>query len=201
MPLFLRQTKKTHTRCIFKKKSLFLHSQWFVLRCVTCLKETFLSFTLLVYLDKNILALFIILKQITEMKQYLIYLLAFISIFTFTSCGDDEPSSGDGDLIGTWQEDDEFTDVFNDVFDYDTYHFIQFKKDGTYFEVDVLEEIEVIKGTWTRNGNTIYAKNDAGSSTTTIVSITKETLVTSTFGIQQTYKRVNDNVINKYIRN
>lgn len=133
------------------------------------------------------------------MKQYLIFFLAFISIFTFTSCGDDEPSGDNGDLIGTWQEDDEFTNVFNEVFDYETYHFIQFKKDGTYIEVDVLNEVEVIKGTWTRNGNTIYATNEGGTTKTTIVSLTKNTLVTSTLGIEQTFKRVNDNVINKYL--
>lgn len=133
------------------------------------------------------------------MKQYLIYLLAIISIFTFTSCGDDEPSSGNSDLIGTWQEDDEFTDVFNDVLDYETYHFIQFKKDGTYIEVDVFDEVEVIKGTWTRKGNTIYATNEHASSSSKIVSITKNTLVTSTLGIEQTYKRVDDSIINKYL--
>lgn len=133
------------------------------------------------------------------MKQYLIYLLAIISIFTFTSCGDDEPSSGNSDLIGTWQEDDEFTNVFNDVLDYDTYHFIQFKKDGTYIEIDVLSEVEIIRGTWTRKGDTIYATNEHASSSIKIVSITKNTLVTSTFGIEQTYKRVDDSVINKYL--
>lgn len=135
------------------------------------------------------------------MKQYLIYFLAFISFFAFTSCGDDEPSSGNGDLIGTWQEDDEFTNAFNNVFDYETNHFIQFKKDGTYIEIDVLDEVEVIRGTWTREGNTIYATNEHASSTTTIVSITKNILVTTTFGIQQTFKRVSDSVIDKYLRN
>ncbi len=135
------------------------------------------------------------------MKKYLIYLLVLLSIFTFTSCGDDEPSGGNGDLIGTWQEDDEFTNVFNDVFDYDTYHFIQFRKDGTYIEIDVFDEVEVMKGTWTRKGDKILATNEHASSSITIVSITKNTLVTSAFGIEQTYKRVSDSTIDKYLRN
>lgn len=133
------------------------------------------------------------------MKKYLIFFLAFISIFTFTSCGDDEPSSGNGDLIGTWQEDDEFTDVFNDIFDFETYHYIQLRKDGTYIEVDDLDEVEVIRGTWTRNGNTIYATNEGGTTKSTIVSLTKNTLVISTLGIEQTFKRVSDSAINKYL--
>lgn len=134
------------------------------------------------------------------MKKYLIFFLAFISIFTFTSCGDDEPSSGNGDLIGTWQEDDEFTDVFNDIFDFETYHYIQLRKDGTYIEVDDLDEVEVIRGTWTRNGNTIYATNEGGTTKSTIVSLTKNTLVISTLGIEQTFKRVSDSAINKYLK-
>lgn len=147
-----------------------------------------------------IFLLLIIFNTTYKMKKSLIYLFMCFSIFTFTSCGDDEPSSGYSDLIGTWQEDDEFTNVFNDVFDYETYHFIQFKKDGTYIEVDVLNEVEVIRGTWTRSGNTIYATNEGGTTKTTIVSLTKNTLVTSTLGIEQTYKRVSDSVINKYLK-
>lgn len=135
------------------------------------------------------------------MKKYL-YLL-FVAIFAtmsfaLTSCSnDDEPSAG-GDIVGSWEN----------VTDWATglgKQYVKFESDGTYYEINEYPsdgEVEVLKGKWKKDGNTlkVYGSKDMKDVTATISNLTDNTLTITALGISQDYKRVSDSVLDKYIK-
>lgn len=159
------------------------------------------------------------------MKKSLIYLLVCFSIFTFISCGDDEPSSGSGDLIGTWETKDAeglFNDVFSSYYE-DTKAYLQIKADGTWTVVSVIvwtdeavdylnldKKVQVEKDSckWHIEDGKIYLDidnpDDINIANVMTYKCDKNTLQLTAidfYSITVTYKRVSDSVIDKYLNN
>lgn len=140
------------------------------------------------------------------MKKYLkILFVAFFAVMSlaFTSCSkDDEPSGGD--LVGTWMLDQQPIDV----------GYMQFKSNGDYIQISVPGEmwddmsdspfspkIEIFKGKWTRNGDTVTCLFDDGDKTSfKIEKITSKQLHIIELGIKGVYERVPDSTIDKYLK-
>ena len=141
------------------------------------------------------------------MKKYLkfFYVALFaVLALSVTSCKDDDEPK-EGNIIGSWQEDDEWTNAL------EAKQYLKFTSDGVVFEVDIFPEylggdIEVAKGKYSVSGNTIkvydfdpnYEYKVDGEST--IVKLTEDKLVLSTMGMEQRYKRVADDIVDKYIK-
>lgn len=118
--------------------------------------------------------------------------------FTLTSCGnDDKPSVGN--IVGTWKCTD-YTEI-------DLIVYVQFRADGTATEVDLDEDgVEVMNLTWKLDGDqlTIINHDDEWAADIPIISIvnkvTNSELVVSVLGFEQTYKKVPDSEIEKYLK-
>ena len=138
-----------------------------------------------------------------------LFLILFITSFSFMSCSDDEGEITTNNIVGTWKWINWFTDedandesLFESVEQY-----IQFKADGSYIGVDiagdyiingeVVEEgsIEVRKGTWGMSEDKLIIDG----STFNIDELTDDELTISYMGIAASYSRVSDSEINQYL--
>lgn len=138
-----------------------------------------------------------------------LFLILFITSFSFMSCSDDEGEITTNNIVGTWKWINWFTDedtndesLFESVEQY-----IQFKADGSYIGVDiagdyiingeVVEEgsIEVRKGTWVMSEDKLIIDD----STFNIDELTDDELTISYMGIAASYSRVSDSEINQYL--
>ena len=140
------------------------------------------------------------------MAKYIkLLMVALFATMTFalTSCGDDDDEPSTANIVGTWKGIDKFS-----VEDYYTVidSYMQFKSDGKYIEIDAFDDgdIDIVKGTWTLDGNTLTmnANNEYGFTvpyTVTVKKITNKELTVTVFGIERTYKRVTDSEIDKYL--
>lgn len=134
------------------------------------------------------------------MKKYLsllfVALLATLSL-GLTSCGNDDDGPNDNEIIGTWQEDDALSEALG------TTVYVQFGSDHTFIEVDIYDydnEVDVERGRWERNGNTIkISGGDLKTTSTEIKKLTSTELTLETLGIPTSYKKVSDSAINKYL--
>lgn len=117
---------------------------------------------------------------------------SFVCISCSSDSDDEDNVSG---IIGTWKEDDELN-IFGETY-------LQFKKDGTYFEVTIYddEDIDVKKSQWEAIGNNKIrvGGGDVVAAFAEVISVSKTDLVLD-FAIELRYKKVSDSVIEKYIR-
>ena len=133
------------------------------------------------------------------LKLFMVALFATLT-FTLTSCGDDDDEPSVGNIVGTWKNSGGAS------LDFGIISYIQFSTDGKYVEVDIDEdEIDVIKGTWKLDGNhlNMITYNDFDMeipSTHTIKKLTDKELIVISFGFEQTYKKVADSEIDKYLK-
>ena len=133
------------------------------------------------------------------LKLFMVALFAALT-FTITSCGDDDDEPSVGNIVGTWKNSGGAS------LDFGIISYIQFSTDGKYVEVDIDEdEIDVIKGTWKLDGNhlNMITYNDFDMeipSTHTIKKLTDKELIVISFGFEQTYKKVADSEIDKYLK-
>jgi len=159
------------------------------------------------------------------MKQcfYYLFVAMMMAVFTtgLTACGDDSDEPEGGDIVGTWSSDlgQEIINAMDGIYSSGE-DLIQFKEDGTYVEVSVLNftkewadfcaddedfknpEIEIDRGTYTISGNTLTLYYSDGTKEVCTVNIKgKSMTVTTTYGliISTTFTKVSDSVINKYL--
>lgn len=127
--------------------------------------------------------------------SYFILALLFALPFAVSSCSSNDDDDLSSDLVGTWKE----TDALSTALSYTVY--VQFKKDGTYIEVDCFNgDADVSEGTWVRNGSTVtISGGDFVKTETTIKKLTSTSLVMSTLGIETTYVKVSDAEIEQYL--
>ena len=138
------------------------------------------------------------------MKKY--FKLLFVAIFatmtlSLASCKDDNDEPKGGDLVGTWMLDQQPLNT----------EYLQFSSNGDFVKVDVPGEvfddpfwsagIDVYRGKWSRNGNTINIVYDDGDKfSVKIEKITSTQLHVVVLGIKGVYERVPDSTIDKYLK-
>ena len=139
-----------------------------------------------------------------------------------TACGNDDDDEPDGgDIVGTWSCDlsREMIDAMDDIYSGGE-DLMQFKKDGTYVEVSVLNftkewadmfaddddfqnpEIEIDRGTYTVSGDKLTLYYSDGEKEVCTYKIKGKTMtVTTTYGLVfgMTFTRVSDSKIEKYL--
>lgn len=145
------------------------------------------------------------------MKKYLSILVAVMLAalsFTLTSCGDDDDDEPENTataelLIGTWESVSD-----ESASDYSEDGIFRFEADGNFtqvhFGIGDNGENEVEFGTWQKKGNSIYItlKDGIMAGETVefkIVTLTKNELVVTMWGLSSKYKRVPDSTIDKYL--
>lgn len=130
------------------------------------------------------------------MKKYLTLLFAALfaaMTISLTSCGNDEPDSDD--IVGTWENTTEWATAIGK-------EYIKFQKDAKFYEVTVYNdgEVNTLRGTWSKDGNTVkISGKEVISVTSTISDLTSSSMTLTTMGIAQSYKKVPDSTIDKYI--
>lgn len=133
-------------------------------------------------------------------NNWLLLMMMFCASFAFFSCSssdsdEDEDLDNVSGIIGTWKEDDEFNGYG------ETY--LQFKKDGTFYEIDIYEdgEVEVDKAKWESVGsNKVRVSGGIGPTVIIeVLSVSKKELVIDFF-VELRYKKVSDSAIDKYIK-
>lgn len=144
------------------------------------------------------------------MERYikLLFVALFATMsFALTSCGDDndEPDDpNDVSLVGTWKH------TINFSADWWQTDYTQIKNDGTYITItDVYcmgySDVSVEYGKWNRDGNKLTVKADDPSDegiyfdTATIKKLTKTELVLSAGGLEYSFTRVDDSIIEEYL--
>lgn len=143
------------------------------------------------------------------MKKYLSILVAVMLAalsFTLTSCGDDdenEPGETTDNtelLIGTWKE------TTPSVQQMGYTHYSKISNDGIIIDVTIEDdEVEIGRSTWTLKDNTIYATSlepelEDLTFEFKILKLSQTELIMSSFGITQTYSRVSDSTLDKYLK-
>ena len=129
------------------------------------------------------------------MAKYIkLLMVALFATMTFalTSCGDDDDEPSTASIEGTWMEKDSAIEK----------HYIQFNSDKSYFEVNIDDgEVDVLKGSWKIEGNSIiiHSKDLGMDFTAEIKKVSNKELVVSMWGFTQTYKKVADSEIEKYL--
>lgn len=142
------------------------------------------------------------------MKKYLSILVAVMLAamsFTLTSCGDDDEDEPDNPqenaelLIGTWEL------TASSMPGTSSKHYSKFSEDGILLEVDIEDGVvEIERSKWSKKGDYIYATSmEPGFEDVTfmftIKTLSNTELVVSLYGITQTFKRVPDSTIDKYL--
>lgn len=113
--------------------------------------------------------------------------------FALTACGNDDDEPSNANIIGTWKEMD------------DTYleeHYVQFNSDKNYYEVSIDEDgININRGTWKLDGNSIviHSTDLDMDFSAEINKVSSNELEVTMWGIRQTYKKVADSEIEKYL--
>lgn len=135
------------------------------------------------------------------MKKFVnVFYVALLAVLTlsFVACSDDDDNSDSGSIVGTWKN----TDVLAQVFEYTQY--IKFDKSGKYYEVNIDDEpggeVDVLRGSWSRSGNTVRVTSEGITTPARIQSLSAKKLVIEVIGISQEYTRVSDSVIDKYLK-
>ena len=126
-------------------------------------------------------------------------LFAVLAI-SLTACSNDDEPDG-GDIVGTWKNVSEIASAMG------TTQYIRFESDGNYYEVNIMPdgypwygEVEVSKGNWRKNGNSLtISGEDFIKTTSSIKTLTNKKLVIETIGLSQEYKKVDNSVIDKYL--
>lgn len=127
--------------------------------------------------------------------------------FTLTSCSDDDDEPNDPNnenIVGTWER---ATNIDDDWWQKD---YIQFKADGTSISITDVHfmgdsDVSVEYGKWTKKGNNLTVKADKLSDegididNGTIKKLTKTELIINADGMDLSFVRVDDSVINKYL--
>lgn len=132
------------------------------------------------------------------MKKILSLLLCVILSLSFSSCASSDANE-DIDysacpLLGTWE------DAENTRTDF---QYVQFNKQGEYFEVnsDESDGYYILKGYWTYKNNVVKVTiKGAGTFAADISNITKNSFTLDMLGFTIYYRRVDDSVINKYLK-
>lgn len=122
------------------------------------------------------------------LKLFMVALFATLTL-TLTSCSNDDDKPSAGNIEGTWKE--------------NSNHYVQFNSDKRYFEVNIDEDgVDVLKGSWKLEGNSITVHSyDLGMDfTAEIKKVSQNELVITMWGFTQTYKKVADSEIDKYLK-
>lgn len=142
------------------------------------------------------------------MKKYLSILVAVMLAalsFTLTSCGDDDEGEPEGGtentelLIGTWEETTPLVQQMGYT------HYSKICKDGIIIDVTIDDgEVEIERSKWTLKDNTIYATSTEPELEDLtfefkILKLSKTELTMSSFGVTQTFSRVSDSTLDKYL--
>ena len=138
------------------------------------------------------------------MKKYFSILMAVLLaalMLSLTSCSDDEEEEFANlrrDITGTWQIVD---GVFDEV---NVKHYLQFRNDGSYYEVKVWEDewsdyfdTSVEEGTWALEGRTLYLSNKRTQ--ITVKEISQIQMIFEESGHEYKMKLVFDGEVNKII--
>ena len=139
------------------------------------------------------------------MKKFLFLSMAMIMAILslgLTACGDDkdEPEGTNADLVGTWK-------MTGTEGGYSYTSYVQFTKDGKFNNVEIYTEdgeteVEVVKGTYTVNGDVItITENYDGEVDTYSVrfQIKGKQLIVSEAGYSVTYTQAKNSEIEKYL--
>lgn len=133
--------------------------------------------------------------------------LAAIMAFTFTACGDDEPTTTKSDFVGTWslQQTTGYGGSSDDDFEY-----IQLKSDGTYIDVsedeDEAKGYAVYYGKWTASDSKITVLFSTGvlkgtSFSFDVIHKDKNRMTLSWLGVTGYFVKVSDSTIDRYLEN
>ena len=133
------------------------------------------------------------------MKKYyyllVVMLMALVSV-SFSSCGDDEPKGSS--IVGTWNYFEDNGDVT----------LLQFTKGGQFNEVDLVADegvvdIYVYRGKYTVSGDKLtitYVYANESETVDCTFRVNEEELMISSNGTTKTLLRVDDSVIEEYLR-
>lgn len=137
------------------------------------------------------------------MAKYIkLLMVALFATMTFalTSCGDDDDEPSTANIVGTWKI------SAGASVDLGIKQYVQFKKNGGCTEVDIDEDsITIMEGSWELRGSTLLMTNhdeELGIDIPTeseVWKLTDSELVLVTLGFKQTYKKVADSEIEKYL--
>ena len=132
------------------------------------------------------------------MKKYFLFTVMLMALVSMglASCGDDDEPKG-SDIVGTWQ-------ITND----DGVTLLQFTKDGKFNEVDIVVEEGVSDlykyyGTYTVSGNKLTITYEYAYESETVdctYSVKDDKLTITSSGETNTLFRVDDSVIERYLR-
>ena len=149
------------------------------------------------------------------MKKHLsIFFIAIASIIVIssvTSCVTKEDVSiNSKNLIGTWEQISVSSPFTGEEKIHG--HYVQFKQDGTYIDVDedivdMEDNVYVIRGEWSLSGNSLFMSEqitvgeETYPTTYTVSNLTKNSLTLVWAGgiITANLKRVSDSIIEKYL--
>ena len=114
-----------------------------------------------------------------------------------TGCSKDDDGDTSGNIVGTWENVSELSSSLGVT------NYVQFNANGSYYEVNVLSgfgKVEVLHGNWSQSGSTITVSGgNVTAVTATVKSVSNSSLILETMGISQTYKKVEDSTIEKYL--
>lgn len=142
-------------------------------------------------------------------KYFYLFVVALFATMSLalTSCSDDDDEPNDPNnenIVGTWER---ATNIDDDWWQKD---YIQFKADGTSISITDVHfmgdsDVSVEYGKWTKKGNNLTVKADKLSDegididNGTIKKLTKTELIINADGMDLSFVRVDDSVINKYL--
>mgnify|MGYP002981631426 FL=1 len=147
-------------------------------------------------------------KQKMKKYFYLFFVALFATMsFALTSCSDDDDEPNDPNnenIVGTWER---TTTIDDDWWQKD---YLQFKADGTSISITDTHfmgdsDVYVEYGRWTKKGNSLTVKTDTPSDegididNGTIKKLTKTELVINAGGMDLSFTRVDDSIIENYL--
>lgn len=143
-----------------------------------------------------------------------LFLILFITSFSFMSCSDDEGEITTNNIVGTWKSTHWLMDEdINDGSFFGTgEQYVQFNADGSCIEVDIYDDydigfgepiegsIDIIRGSWFLSDDKLRIEGDGLTPATfDVLKLTDDELTISYMGITMPYVRVSDSEINQYL--
>lgn len=140
-----------------------------------------------------------------------LFLILFITSFSFMSCSDDEGEITTNNIVGTWRCETLDELGLGDLWGGSDYY-IRFNADGSlvavytrgefYVDGELFDEgeVDIYHGEWSLSGNKI-STNGAQflSSTDEITKLSDSELYVTQMGLTIVFSRVNDSVLDQYL--
>ena len=142
------------------------------------------------------------------MKKYFSIIVAVLlaaMALSLASCSkddddDDDAPSGNSSIVGSWRMVEGVADAI------DCEQYVQFREDGTYFDVVVYGDswngllgTEVQEGTWSLDGKNLKIKISTKTTKITVKKVTSKELILEEFGLEIKLIRVSDAKVNKIL--